>query len=459
MFGGQAAVGMRASTTASVTGDEPFYLVTTQSLLSDGNLDLRDEYADRSEMDRFWDGTIPLWKQMEPTASGRLLSPHDPGLAVLIAPAYAALGLRGAQRFLVVVWAAAMAFGAVLARRAGAPAQLSVVAAVALGVGAPGIVYASQIYPEGPAALCISIGLLLATARVPAAGPPADRRPAGGDLVRSVAGSTGMVVVLAVLLWLGVKYLPYALLIGGAWAWRQRLDLRPVGMALVLAVPLGAHYVWWHLETFGALVPYASNVVWAGEGTSSILEDHLGPSARGYRLYGLFLDARFGLFRWSPMSLVAVWGITRRTALHVAVVAVAVLLGTFLSITIMGWWFPGRMLVAAFPALVVLVAKGAAGLPRRLAWLLGAWSLAIGGALAWSARTGAVRLAVDPWTLGVPLPPAWLFPDFRSFSVRQVGLSAAWALVLLAGWLVMHRRAGLHRSLEAGSEPPVVHPA
>jgi hypothetical protein len=41
---------------------------------------------------------------------------------------------------------------------------------------------------------------------------------------------------------------------------------------------------------------------------------------------------------------------------HVAVLAIAVLLGTFVSITMMGYWFPGRMLVAAFPGLVVLVA-------------------------------------------------------------------------------------------------------
>jgi hypothetical protein len=79
---GQLAVGMRASATATVTGDEPFYLLTAQSLVSDGDLDLRDEYAAPGrEMARFWDGTKPLWKQMEPAPGGALLSPHDPGLA------------------------------------------------------------------------------------------------------------------------------------------------------------------------------------------------------------------------------------------------------------------------------------------------------------------------------------------------------------------------------------------
>ena len=44
---GQLAVGMRAAQTSDITGDEPFYLLTTQSLVSDGDLDLRDEYATR----------------------------------------------------------------------------------------------------------------------------------------------------------------------------------------------------------------------------------------------------------------------------------------------------------------------------------------------------------------------------------------------------------------------------
>src|SRR3954453_5784293 len=149
---GQWAVGMRASTTATVTGDEPFYLLTAQSLVSDGDLDLRDEYRHADvEMARFWDGTKPLWKQMEPSAGGRLLSPHDPGLAVLVAPAFWLGGLEGVRRFLVVLWAAAMGCAALLARRLGVAPWACVVAACAVGAGPVGVVYGSQVYPEGAA--------------------------------------------------------------------------------------------------------------------------------------------------------------------------------------------------------------------------------------------------------------------------------------------------------------------
>ncbi|MGH9177784.1 MAG: hypothetical protein ACRD0N_04425, partial [Acidimicrobiales bacterium] len=120
------------------------------------------------------------------------------------------------------------------------------------------------------------------------------------------------------------------------------------------------------------------------------------------------------------------------------VLAVGVLMGTFVSITMMGWWFPGRMLVAGLPALVVLVALGAARLPRT-AVVLSAWSVAIGGAVAWAGRTGRIRVAVDPFDLGFPLAPAAVFPDFRSFGLRTLVLAAAWLAGLAAAWWALHR--------------------
>ena len=428
LVAGQAAVGMRASRTASITADEPFYLLTTQSLVSDGDLDLRDEYAGR-ETDRFWDGLVPLWKQMEPAPDGRLLSPHDPGLSLLVVPGYVVGGLRGVQRELVVLWAAAMGCAAVLARRAGAPAWAAGLGAVVVGAGAPGVVYASQVYPEGPAALAVALGLLLATA-------PDRARP------RPVL----LAVVLVGLAWLGVKYVPAGLVVAGVWAWRFRRARPALLAAGALAAAAGAHFAWWHLRTFGSLTPYSTNVVWAGEGTASVIGKHVAFADRSYRLYGLFLDARFGLLRWLPAAALALWGLRRRTLVHAAVLLVAVLMGTFVSITMMGWWFPGRMLVVALPGLAVLVALGAARLPRT-ALVLAVWSLLIAAATVWSARTGGIRLAVDPWTVGAPLAPAWLFPDFRQFGERQVATSVAWGVGLAAAvWLT----AGGRRAARSG---------
>jgi hypothetical protein len=414
LLAGQLAVGMRASRTASVTGDEPFYLLTTQSLASDHDLDLADDYAHHEER-RFWDGTVPLWRQMTADRRGRLLSPHDPGLSILILPAYVLGGLDGARRFLVVLWALAMALATLLAVRLRAPPMLAAVAAIAVGVGAPGIVYASQVYPEGPAALLVAAALLLIT----------------DDRARPILAAA----VLIALPWLGFKYLPLVAVLAAAFAWRHsrrgHLSRQKLLVALLVGLLAGAHYVWWHLHTFGGLTPYASNIVFSGEGSARIVADHLGQGGRSYRLYGLFLDARFGLFRWFPIALVAVAGIRRQNVLVATIVLTTVVVGTFASITMMGWWFPARMLVAGLPALVVLVAHGAERLPKMAA-ALAAWSALIGGATAWAAHHGAIRLAVDPWRLGAPLPPHWLFPDFRHFGPSQVGLSLAWGAAALA---------------------------
>lgn len=425
---GQAGVGMRASRTASITGDEPFYMLTAQSLLSDGDLDLTDEYAGH-EYREFWDGSVELWKQMEPAPDGRLLSPHEPGLSLLVLPAYAAFGLEGVQRFLVVLWALAMALAAVAAARFAAPPTAAALAAITVGAGAPGVVYGSQVYPEAAAALCVAAVLMRL------GGPLGPARP---------LLTAGVLVALA---WLGVKYVPVAGLLFAAWAWRYRGERGSVTVAAAVAALAAAHYAWWHVATFGGLTPYGTNVVWAGEGTAEVLDAHFRVQGRTYRLYGLFLDARFGLFRWLPVAPLALWGLGRRRSVPGLVVAGAVLMGTFASITIMGWWFPGRMLVVALPALAVLIAAGISRWPRT-ALVLSAWSLAIGAAVVWSARTGGIRLAVDPFDLGFPLPPARLFPDFRTFDAREVSVSLVW-LVLLAGARIATRRGRVRSATPA----------
>ena len=95
------SIDIRASRGASITGDEPFYLLTTQSLLQDGDLDLINQYENRS-YESFFDHPDGLWRQSVPSADGRLLSPHNPGLSVLLVPGFALGGLLGSTGAAVV---------------------------------------------------------------------------------------------------------------------------------------------------------------------------------------------------------------------------------------------------------------------------------------------------------------------------------------------------------------------
>src|SRR5215211_7802137 len=77
----QLGVPIRASYGARVNVDEPFYLLTTVSLLEDGDLDLRNDYA-LHRYRAFFDHTSELWYQSGPGPGGRVLSPHNVGLSV-----------------------------------------------------------------------------------------------------------------------------------------------------------------------------------------------------------------------------------------------------------------------------------------------------------------------------------------------------------------------------------------
>jgi hypothetical protein len=85
-----AVLGTRIPGPAGPQGDEPHYLVMAQSLLSDGDLDLTDEFAGR-EYAGFAGTRQP---HTSPRAAGRIYSIHTPGLPALLLPAYAALATR-----------------------------------------------------------------------------------------------------------------------------------------------------------------------------------------------------------------------------------------------------------------------------------------------------------------------------------------------------------------------------
>ena len=89
-----ASIGLRATRGASITGDEPFYLLTTQSLLQDGDLDLRQQYASESYRS-FFDHAEPLWRQADPAARR---AAAEPARARALGAAHPGLRARRAAR-------------------------------------------------------------------------------------------------------------------------------------------------------------------------------------------------------------------------------------------------------------------------------------------------------------------------------------------------------------------------
>ncbi len=422
------SVDIRATRGASITGDEPFYLLTTQSLLSDGDFDLRNQYEARS-YESFFDHPDGLWQQSVPLPDGRLLSPHNPGLSALLIPGFALGGLTGAQVQLLLMAAATMSLTFMLADRL--TGQRTVSWAVSLGVGltATAFIYSSEIYPEFPAALALALvlSLLLVTRQ--------------GQL--TVTDGLLLVTVLTTMCWLGVKYAPLALLVSGYLLLRAnrqgRITLLTAGAASA------GFFAWFHLHLFGGLTPYGVNTVYAGWNTAEILGIHFELGERYYRLWGLLIDRRFGIGRWGPLLLAAIPGMALLAAtgpahrLALGLISLQMVIATVVAITMTGWWFPGRTLLTVLPLFVLPIVLMVVRAPlwgRVGIALLGVLTVATTAGLALSGRAGEVTIAIDPFDMAYPpfQGLAGLFPLYSWWTIETWWLTIFW--LVLAGLLI-----------------------
>jgi len=436
-----------------LAADEPEYLLTTHSLVTDGDVDLADEYAGRAYAP-YHGGDLVA--QDAPTADGRRLSPHGIGLPLLLVPGFAAGGWVGARVELALVAALVLVGSGILAERYLGEAgrrrtRWAPLVAVALcGLSAPLWIYSTQVYPELPAAGLLVLAALIWTGRL------RGRRPALAGL------ALGAVVGALVLL--GAKYLPLAAAVGVISTVRLRKERRAVVVLATAAAVLVGLQLAWTAATYGGATAYATNRLYAGSATGAMVADNAGGLDRTYRVLALMLDRHFGLARYSLVWVVAAAALfvaaLRRTARTEAwwplVVCVCVqwATATWLALTMRGWWFPGRQVVTVLPLLVPAVAWAWDKAPK-LVTVLGVPGLVVGAASVWALDTRLVGAATNPFFL--PLPGfgavGGAYPYFRHITASTVLLSAAWCAA--AGVLVHHlwRRSAVEAHDGAGPHP------
>ncbi len=425
------ALPARATYDARTTADEPQYLLTALSLAEDFDLDISDEIDER-RFEEFHE--VSLDPQTEQLEGGGELSPHDPLLPVLLAPGMALGGWVGAKLTLAILsglLAAAMLWTAV--RRFGVDLVPAVLVVGAFALAAPLTSYGTQVYPELPAALLVTLGVALATS------------------VLAPRHLVGLAAVVAAMPWLAVKYVPVAaaLLVVGGWRlWRsgRHREFATVLGALGLA---GLAYLGVHQAVYGGWTVYAAGDHFGSTGEFSVVgvdPDYLG---RTSRLVGLVVDRGFGLAAWAPVWLFAVpalGALVRRRPPGWDVLVLPLVSGwltaTFLALTMHGWWWPGRQVVVVLPCLVLATAWWVGRAKPVLPWLVGAAAV---GMLAWGwlvieVLRDDLRLIVDFIETSNPLYRGWrtLLPD-----ARAGGAGAEWgrwlwtvALAVLAwlGW-------------------------
>jgi hypothetical protein len=423
-----AGTGLRHASGLQVSGDEPHYLVMAQSLWRDHDLDLRDEY-EGEEWAEFVPGPLrPHWGAAR--ADGRPFPAHSPGLALLLAPAYAALGREGCVLLMALVAAAAALVCRQLALRLTRNAEAALSAWLTV-VGPPLFFYSFHLYTEAPSALAAGGSLLLLL------GPP------------GLAAAVVAALAAAALPWLHVKMLPAAAVLGLVAL--VRLRGRALVAFLLVAAAAAAAFVGYYWAVFGVASPLA---LYGG-----VPADARVLSWRS--LAGLFLDRSFGLLPMAPAFLLALAGLPmvlwRREAWPHALVGLAVL-APLLSWRM--WWGgqcpPARFLVPMLPflavALALRLARSRTGLARWWPGLLVTGVVLSAVAVAEPAARVLLNRGNRPTRLWVALsdgvPIGDYLPTLTHASERDARLALVW-LAALGVLLVFDRLAERRPRLDA----------
>jgi hypothetical protein len=423
-----ATLGVPAKPGYDYAGTEPHHLLAAESIVSDHDVDLRNQYLERAYAS-WYPGEL---KTDGREVGGRLVEPHGVGFALLIAPAYAIGGARAVQAEMAVLLALAFVLAALLARRM-VPEPWATAGAALAGLSPPALAASTTVGPGVAAAAALTGAAVCALA--------VRERPR----LRYVFGGA---LLLAALPWLGWAYALPGLVVAYAlvsWTLRERRRLAALIAGEALAGSL-VFYVTLNDRFYGGFTPRSA-------GSADDPAFPLGYADRIPRLASLWLDRDFGLLRWAPvLALVffAGWllyrsrrdqlarvATARREAeaaakLALGIVAAELAVVAFAGMSpLEGAAFPGVALVAALPAAGALTAWALRHVPRPLAALLAALTLGTSAYLVIAGRGDHIGGWLDVRTRAPWGPLVNVFPHFDG-----APLWPALACALLAAGLV-----------------------
>lgn len=444
-------------------GDEPHYLIITQSVLHDFDLKIEDNHA-RREYEAYV--RLPDLKPdyLRRGQNGEIYSVHAPGLPVLVAPAFALGGYRGVEVLLLVVSALGAGLVWRLAFQATGEPRAAWFGWAAVCLAPTFVFHTFTVYPDGPGGLLTLVGVW-ALVRLGALDPDAARP--------GLAALASYGAALALLPWLHSRF---------------ALVAAPLGLFILLRI--ARQYPWrtaWRAAAAFTAVPVVAAGAWFGYfyviyGTADPLAPYGGSTGGRWEyvasgLGGLFFDQQFGLLPHAPVLVAGLAGLAAlaagrrqcRLAMELAVVMIPYLLAvTHFRMWWAGWSAPARFLAPLLPALALPAAivwsRARSGASR--AWLASALvatalvtaTLAAvdGGRLAYNLRDGSALWL--EWVAALADLPRAL-PSFHRLSEGAAfGQVAIWALGLAAAWAALRvvERAGAVRRAAFALAAPLV---
>jgi len=413
---------------ATITGDEPHYMLSAYSLVHDRDVDLRNNYEE--DVGRFYPSSEIDPHAFDYRGNGRWISKHPIGLAILIAPVIFVHESVLAARVLFIVISALLAYQLfrLLQDLNIAEGRFLWPVWVAVVFSLPLLTFSNQIFPEIPAALLLVYGARAVIAK------GSSRR----GLFLAALGA-------AALPWLNVRFIvftagltlgiAYRLLEGQtSWSgvktsWRRLLLLAPIPVSGLLLV---ISFISW----YGSPLPPGS--LYTTEGAGQVTWTWSTLYLRGL---GYFLSPSSGWLPFAPVHWLGIVGLVALVRIYGLATGLAlVFVGAYLFVvtsTSHGYSFPARYLIALVPFVgipLLLIVK--ASRPARVLFvgLLGL-SLTI-GVIAVSNHTdlypglsppsapGRTTLPLarelqDAWPIFAKIPTGFLLSAGRA--QRQVG--------------------------------------
>jgi hypothetical protein len=418
-------------------GDEPHYLVITQSLLSDGDLRIENNHR-RGDYRAYFAGELnPDF--IRRGRNGQVYSIHAPGLPAFVAPAFAVGGYHGVVVFLILIASLTTALAWWLSWRVTGSAQAACVGCAAVALSPPFLLESFTVYPDGVGAALVLTGFW-ALLR-------ADWERQNHEQSWTPWLLYG--AALAALPWMHTRFSVLAATLGGLILLRlAKAPNAPAKAVAFLAVPAVSAFFWlaYFLTIYGTPDPSAP---YGGQTQTSFayLPNGIG---------GLLFDQGFGVLATAPVLLLAVPGFLRNRRLLVEWLIVTLpYLAAVASFAMWwaGWSAPGRFLVPILLPLAIAIASGWTALRSRDARALACAALVVtgwlsivhvgagGGRLGFHTRNDT-GLTPAPWTTWaahlVDLPsalPAFVPLPFgtpvqaRNAAARSgAGIAALWAI-------------------------------
>jgi hypothetical protein len=427
----------------SVSGDEPHYLMISESLRTDGDFDLSNNYA-QNDGRLFGHQDLQVELHAARARNGELRSVHGVGLPVLVLPVYAAAQLvvrlipeetlsrfRTSRGLLVysiisVSLIALTAFGMALlcdglSRICGA--RMAAVIAIAVGISPPVLSHGFLIFPE-VIALFVSCWVIWFITKSPW---PSDARH-----------SVGLALGLGLLPWFHLKFMPFAAALSLVVYWRRPESFREASAShqwlrpLLFCAPQLLAIVWLYREWGSPGGAFSSGVL----GTGAM---PLSAASLLHGAIGLLFDRQSGLLAFAPLywiipaCILLTWRASRDMLLPAAMLYLPA------AAFEIGWWAgfspAARYLVPAIPLFAIPFALAATNRAVRIVGVMLMLAQCVFNALVWqNPRWLWPREDGNRLLAALSVPGEWYSGMLAP--VRDQGLTAASLLPLTVAVVV-----------------------